>query len=175
MLTTIRNYVKNNLTTLIAVTTVVLAVVATLASFKAAGYGNKMVLLQNLASDQWNYYQAKGIKETQFQTQLDTLTLLNEQAPSPALQKKIAEYSQTVKRYAQEKKEISEVAQSHELERDKAQTFNSLFGQALIFLQVGILLTSLSSINKVAAYWYLGVSFGLVGIAAFIRSLVLSF
>ena len=67
---------KDHLTTVIAVTTLLLAACATIASFKAAGYGNRMVLAQNRASDQWAYYQAKSIKETQYQVQRDSMAAL---------------------------------------------------------------------------------------------------
>ena len=67
---------KDRIPTLIAITTLILAVCATLASFKAGGYSTKMVLAQSQASDQWAFYQAKSIKETAYQTQRDTMELL---------------------------------------------------------------------------------------------------
>lgn len=47
---------------LLALTTVILDVCATLATFKGGGHSTRMVLSQSQASDQWAYYQAKGIK-----------------------------------------------------------------------------------------------------------------
>ena len=47
---------------LLALTTVILAVCATLATFKGGGFSTRSVLRQNQASDQWAYYQAKSIK-----------------------------------------------------------------------------------------------------------------
>ena len=55
-----------------------------------------------------------------------------------------------------------------EKDRDNAQHFNGKFGQALIFLQIGILLSSLASINKVYVYWYMGLFAGGLGIAMFL-------
>lgn len=159
---------KDRLPTFIAITTLVLAVCATLATFKAAGYGNRMVLAQSQASDQWAYYQAKSIKETAYQTQRDAMQLLAEQFPSDKTTKRLAEYDQEIARYKQEKKEIQDEAKRLEAVRDKAQQFNSLFGQALIFLQIGILLSSLSAINKVPYYWYLGSACGSAGVAYFL-------
>jgi len=40
----------------------ILAVCATLSTFKGAGYSTRSVLSQTLASDQWAYYQSKSIK-----------------------------------------------------------------------------------------------------------------
>lgn len=169
----VRKSWKDNIGTLIAVTTLLLAVCATLAAFKAAGYGNKMVLAQNQASDQWAYYQAKSIKETAYQTQQDMMELAMQQADKPEIYKeKIAQYDKEIARYKQEREDITAEAKRLEKQRDAAQQYNARFGQALIFLQIGILLSSLASINKVYVYWYIGVIAGGVGVAMFLQTLI---
>lgn len=163
---------KENINTFIAVTTLILAVCATLTAFKAAGYGNKMVLAQSQASDQWAYYQAKSIKETTIQTQRDMMELAMEQTgKSEVYREKISQYDKEVARYKQEKNEITAEAKRLESVRDTSQGYNSKFGQALIFLQIGILLSSLSSINKIAFYWYIGLVTGGAGVAMFIHTM----
>ena len=146
---------KERIPTLIAVTTLLLAVCATLTSFKAAGYGNRMVLAQSQASDQWAYYQAKSIKETQYQIQRDTMAaIVTPEMRTEAVNKQLAAFENEISRYKQEKSDIAKEAQKLEAERDSARKYNTVFGQALMFLQVGILLSSLASINKVNGYWY---------------------
>lgn len=172
----IRSFLAAKLSTIIAVTTVILAVCATLAAFKAAGYGNKMVLAQSQASDQWAYYQAKSIKETAYQVQRDGINFI---VPPPGQEQartaKLAEYDKEIARYKAEKKEIMDEAQRLEKERDIAREFNSCFGQSMIFLQIGILLSSLAAINKVAYYWYMAVISGGTGVAMFVHTLLLTF
>ncbi|MCG6537170.1 MAG: DUF4337 domain-containing protein, partial [Syntrophales bacterium LBB04] len=46
----------------VAMSTVILAVAATLSTFLGNKFSTKAVLSQTQASDQWAYYQAKGIK-----------------------------------------------------------------------------------------------------------------
>jgi Domain of unknown function (DUF4337) len=46
----------------LALTTVILAVCATLSTFKGGGFSTRSVLSQTQASDQWAFYQAKSIK-----------------------------------------------------------------------------------------------------------------
>lgn len=165
----------DKLPTLIAITTLVLAVCATLASFKAAGYGNKMVLAQSQASDQWAYYQAKSIKETNYQVEKDLMEVLALQSGKPELfQEKIAAYEKEVARYKQEKNDIFQDAKKLESVRDVAQGFNSQFGQSLIFLQIGILLSSLASINKNYYYWLMGLTGGGIGVLLFLYTLAKS-
>lgn len=162
---------RDNIGTLIAITTLILAVCATLAAFKAAGYGNKMVLAQNQASDQWAYYQAKSIKETTYQVQRDAFALAAEQSGSRELVKsKMEQYDKEIARYKDEKEQITQEAKKLEQERDVARQLNGSFGQALIFLQIGILLSSLASINKIYAYWYMGLIAGAIGIFLFVGS-----
>lgn len=164
---------KENINTFIAITTLILAVCATLTAFKAAGYGNKMVLTQSQASDQWAYYQAKSIKETTIQAQLDMLQLTVTQTGNAELYKDmINKYEKDIVRYKQEKNDITVEAKRLENIRDAAQSYNSNFGQALIFLQIGILLSSLASINKVTYYWYMGLLAGGTGMIMFIYTMV---
>ena len=149
---------KDRIPTLIAITTLFLAVCATLASFKAGGYSTKMVLAQSQASDQWAYYQAKSIKETAYQTQRDMMSLI--QLTTPAIEKefreKTAEYDKEIARYKKEKAEIMADAKKLEQARDDYQVYGGNFGRALILLQIGILFSSLSSISKNHVYWYAG-------------------
>lgn len=163
------------LPTYIAVTTLVLAVCATLASFKAAGYGNKMVMAQSQASDQWAFYQAKSIKETNYQVEKDLMEILAKQSGQEELyQAKIAAFEKEVARYKQEKNDIQLEAKRLEALRDTARDFNGMFGQSLIFLQIGILLSSLASINKIHHYWYMGLAGGSVGILLFAYAIITS-
>jgi hypothetical protein len=167
---------RDRIPTLIAITTLILAVCATLASFKAAGFGNKMVLSQSQASDQWAYYQAKSIKETAYQTQRDTMDLARQSLATndAAYREKIAVYDKEIARYKKEKNEIMDEAKKLEAARDNYQVHNNRFGEALILLQIGILFSSLSTISKNHVYWYAGAASGLAGIAAFIRALLLA-
>ena len=159
---------KDYLMTIIAVTTLLLAACATIASLKAAGYGNRMVLAQNRASDQWAYYQAKSIKETQYQVQRDAMAaLMPPEVRTEAVAKQIVVFEEEIKRYKKEKNEITQEAQKLEAERDAASQYNTMFGQALMFLQVGILLSSLSAISKSYGYWSVGVAVGTIGVGLF--------
>lgn len=168
----VRKSWKENINTFIAITTLILAVCATLTAFKAAGYGNKMVLAQSQASDQWAYYQAKSIKETTIQAQRDMIELTMQQASRPELYtEKIDQYNKEIARYKQEKNDITIEAKRLEGIRDASQGYNNNFGQALIFLQIGILLSSLASINKATFYWYLGLAAGGAGVVMFIYTM----
>ena len=59
----------------LALTTVILAVCATLSTFKGGGYSTRSVLAQTQAANQWAYYQAKSIKGYLYEIQKEALEL----------------------------------------------------------------------------------------------------
>lgn len=164
---------RDKIPTFIAITTLLFAVCATSTSFKATVYGNKMVLAQNQAANQWAYYQAKSIKQTTFQVQRNDLVVAKLQNPHLAAHydKLIVEYDTEIARYKLEQRDIMNDAKKLENERDIAQRINALFGQGLIFLEIGILLSSLAAINKIYWLWYAGSCLGVVGVGIFFYTL----
>src|SRR5512140_2276081 len=59
----------------LALTTVILAVCATLSTFKGGSYSTRSVLSQTRAANQWAYYQAKSIKGYLYEIQKEELKL----------------------------------------------------------------------------------------------------
>ena len=155
-----------------ALATVILAVCATLSTFKGGSYSTQSVINQTLASDQWAFYQAKSTKqhlhELQVaQVQLQSMALPPDSSIAKAYAKKIEDYQVKIARYEQEKKEIEAKARQLESERDDAKRHNKPFGIAVIFLQVAILLNSIAGLMKVKKIWWSSIPVGLVGIGFF--------
>src|SRR5512140_258977 len=59
----------------LALTTVIFAVCATLSTFKGGGFSTRSVMSQSQASDQWAYFQAKGIKSYLYELQTEKLEM----------------------------------------------------------------------------------------------------
>src|SRR5208337_3054468 len=57
----------------LALATVVLAVCATLSTFKGGSYSTRSVLAQSQAANQWAYYQSKSLKGYLYEVQKETL------------------------------------------------------------------------------------------------------
>lgn len=152
--------------------TVILAVCATLSTFKGGGYSTQSVINQTLASDQWAFYQAKSTKQHLYELQLEQmrlqmLTLGSNGAAMAAYQKLVDKYTDNIKRYAQEKKEIEAKAQDIEKLRDEAKLHSKPFGLAVMFLQVAILLNSIAGLMKAQKVWWASVPVGIVGLVFF--------
>jgi hypothetical protein len=166
----------------LALTTVVLAVCATLATFKGGGYSTRQVLSQAKASDQWAFYQAKSVKSDLYALAKASAELeqrvLPAGAPKSVLDeyaKRTDEYGKRVARYDQEKAQIMAEAQALEKIRDDAQKHGGFFGIAVIFLQISILLSSIAALLKKKPVWVLGLAVGVAGIVYFLNGFLLFF
>ncbi|MBP1627791.1 MAG: hypothetical protein H6Q00_2266 [Holophagaceae bacterium] len=155
----------------LALSTIILAVCATLATFKGGGYSTRSVLRQSQASDRWAHYQAKSIKGNLYELQRDTLTLdLKTEARgrhSEELSLALAESAKRIAKYDGEKAQIFKEAQKLESERDDASRHSQAFGMAVIFLQIAILLSSVAALMKKKPVWLAGVLVGAVGLLCF--------
>jgi hypothetical protein len=164
----------------LALTTVVLAVCATLATFKGGGFSTRSVMSQTRASDQWSFYQAKSIKGYIYEMQKEKLELelKGMSAKSPQAEEyraKIDDYAKKVAKYEGEKAAIQKEAKTFEAVRDEAQRHGQAFGIAVIFLQIAILLSSIAALLKKKPVWLLGLAVGIVGIVSFVNGFLLFF
>lgn len=164
----------------LALTTVILAVCATLATFKGGSYSTRSVMSQALAANQWAYYQAKSLKGYLYEIQKEALELdvqLKENGETPAKtdahKAKIDSYAKRIAKYESEKAEITKEAKKYEAVRDDAQTHAQAFGVAVIFLQIAILLSSVAALLRKKAVWYLGLAIGAAGVVYFANGFLL--
>lgn len=156
----------------LALSTVILAVCATLSTFKGGGYSTRAVMTQSQASDQWAYYQAKSVKQNLYEVEVERLKLqIRAEHPSgeakAALEDSLQTFSAKIKKYEQEKADISSKAKALEAQRDAAQLQGKPFGLAVIFLQIAILLSSIASLLKRQYIWWGGVIIGFGGLILF--------
>ena len=162
---------------LMPATTVVFAVCATLCTFKGGGFSNKSVLAQAKASDQWAYYQAKGIKLVICEQQKENLELnLHGQKDAEYiadLEKRINAYEGKIKKYTFEKDTITAQANALQDQQAEAKKHADTCGMGVIFLQISILFSSIAALVKKSPLWYLSLAVGVVGIIEFINGLFL--
>jgi len=164
----------------LALSTVILAGCATLSTFKGGSFSTRSVMAQSQASSQWAYYQAKSIKSYQHELQKENLELelkTIDPGASKSLakeyQRKIAEYIDTIKRYDSEMADIEKDAKRLEALRNDAQKHSQIFGMAIVFLQIAILLSSIAALTKRKPVWYVGLASGLAGLVYFFNGFFL--
>lgn len=166
----------------LALTTVVLAVCATLSTFKGGGFSTRSVISQAKASDQWAYYQSKSIKGNLYDLEAERLRFELDNLPdnaAPSLrqhyQAQLARVADKVQRYAGERKLIEQQARKLEAERDAAQRQGQPFGMAVIFLQVAILISSIAGLLKRKQIWLAALPVAVLGLVYFADGFFLFF
>jgi hypothetical protein len=146
---------------LLALSTAIMAVMAALTTLYMGKYSSRAIMSQGQESDQWAYYQAKSIKQHTFEISKKALDLQyrSQGALSPKVvedyQKTLAKYGEDINRYNGEKKEIMDKAESIAKAKIKAQNMGGNFAYALIFLQIALMLASISSLTKRKYLWYI--------------------
>ncbi|MCG6552728.1 MAG: DUF4337 domain-containing protein [Candidatus Magnetominusculus sp. LBB02] len=164
----------------LAMTTVIFAVLATLSTFKGGGFSTKALLSQSQASDQWAFYQAKSIKgyikelqKDRYETELKYAVGNLSADAQKHYSEQAASIAEKIKKYEAEKSEIMAEAKRLELLRDDAQKHSKAFGMAVIFLQIAILLGSISALMKKKPVWFISMALGAAGVVNFINGFVL--
>lgn len=157
----------------IALTTAVLAAFAAVASLKAGATVNEALVLkteatryQAEASDQWAYYQAKGIKAA-VQEAAQTAWLAADK-PAPAA------FEETAQRYTHEQQDIEHEARQKERERDeKSKEADALlahhhgFANSVALFQIAIALGAVAALTHGRAVWVASMLLGAAAIALF--------
>jgi len=171
---------KESWGTLVAFTTAVMAVLAAITTLYVGKFSSRTILLQAQESDQWNYYQAKSIKSHNFKLQkelleLELLTQKNNITKEAAagFEKAIAGHEDNLKRYDKEKNEIKAKAEDMARSKETAQKRVGVFGFALIFLQIGIMLSSISVISKKRSLWFIGLGMAIIAVFYFLNGFYL--
>lgn len=131
---------------------------------------------QSKASDSWAYFQAKAIKEDLYKMQSEKLEMeisSKDQITADVYNNKLKEYKLKIEKYEKEKGEAKIIAEKFENDRDIAQLHAKDFGMAVIFLQVTILLSTISGLMKKKNIWYFSLGCGLVGLIFFANGFLL--
>jgi hypothetical protein len=154
----------------IALTTALLAALAAVAALYAGATVNEALVLkteatrlQAEASDQWAYYQAKGIKAAVAEASATSWLALGKPAPP--------QYAANQKRYTEEQKEIAKAAHEKEHERDakSAEADHLLhrhhrFADTVTLFQVSIALGAVAALTRSRLAWLASLAFGVSGI-----------
>ncbi len=159
----------------LSLSTAIIAVFAAIASLQSGANSNDAILEKNEAvlsqskeSDQWSYYQAKGMKAAVAIAEADLLGTSN-----PELMNKRRAEAQ---RYKSEQDEIEKVA--HELEKKveennvRAERFlerHHRFALSVTLFQVAIALSAIAALTRRKVLWWVGLGAGAFGLAMFVR------
>jgi glutamine synthetase type III len=147
----------------VSLTMAVLAVLVAVVSLLGHRAHTEEVVLQAKSSDQWAYYQAKNIREHEDElfSDLAAVVTSNDAAGMAKFREKA---QQEAERYKHEKEEIQE--QARELEREVAteRSRADRYDLAEVFLEIGLVVTSITLLSGRRIFWHLGIVLSVVGV-----------
>ena len=140
----------------VAISTAFMAVFAAISGLIAGHYSNEALIEQIQASDQWSYYQAKGIK-----------------AEIKALQVKIGLVDATaILKYKTEQEAIKKEAEKLQNESKFYLIKHVKLAQSVTLFQIAIAISAISMLTKKKSLWLASLVISLTGLVFFIGGFI---
>ena len=146
----------------VALSSALLAGFAAVCSLMAGHHANEAMIAQIESTDQWGYYQSKGIKETALTSKAEILDALGKPV-SAADKEKVVQYQQDKELIAKKADELEKEAQTH------LRTHEVLASGVTMF-QIAIAVGAISVLIRSRPFWLISLGLGVVGIAFLIQS-----
>jgi hypothetical protein len=143
----------------------VLAVLVAIVTVLGHRTHTEAVLNQAKASDQWNLYQAKKIRQNY--TILTDQLLGSAQVRDPATANKdLADNKSHLAKWDQDLAGSEKTARDFEERVENAEHRADRFDLGEALLEIGLVITSITLLTRQRNYWFLGMAFGAAGIIA---------
>jgi hypothetical protein len=162
----------------LSLSTAMIAVFAAVASLESGANSNEAILekseamlSQSQASDQWAYYQAKGLKATLSEGEA---AIIGDGKPEL-----VAKLTGDARRYHGEAEEIQKHARELEAKVvesnarcDELMHHHHRFAIAVTLLQIAIALSAIGALTRRKPLWFLSMAVSVGGLAMFVRGFV---
>jgi len=146
----------------VALITAILAAITAVVSMRAGSTVNEALVLESeatqlqaRASDQWAYYQAKGIKANILASKMDLQRALAKET-DPGDEKKVRQYSA-------EQEEIKNEAQKAQQKSAAHIRSHNILARGVTFFQISIAIGAISVLTKRKWFWFVGLFGALIG------------
>lgn len=149
----------------VSLTMAVLAVLVATASLLGHRASTEEVVLQNKVTDQWAYYQAKNIRRHSDE-QFAELTAIISSKDADAAAKLGEKYKAEAERHRDEQKELDAKARELEHDAELAHHKADRFDLGEVFLEIALVITSITLLSGRRWFWYFGLLMGATGIVA---------
>lgn len=147
----------------VALSTALIAVLAAITGLLAGEHADEAMLSQIRSSDQWAFYQAKGIKSETL-NQSNKLLIALGKTPIVGDQAKIEENKK-------EQVEIKQKAEEYQLESTTHSEKHAVFARGITLFQISIAIGAISIIVKRRNLWLVSIGFACIGIFFLVQGL----
>jgi Domain of unknown function (DUF4337) len=149
----------------VSLTMAILAVLVATVSLLGHRAHTEEILMQTRATDQWAYYQAKNMRRNNLEALDEVLTALeNTKAERAAEVQK--HFHQEIDKYRDQQKDIQNEARGLEAEVGRASRRADRFDLGEVFLEIALVVTSVTLLTDRRGYWYFGMVLAVVGVVA---------
>ena len=147
----------------VALSSALLAGFAAVTALLAGHHANEAMIDRIHASDQWGYYQAKGIKAAVLGTKIDLMTAMGKQVSEKETEK--------LSDYKKEQEEISKDAREKESASEKHLQHHVILARGVTLFQVAISIAAISVLTRRRRFWFVAMGFGVIGLGFLIQGL----
>ncbi|SRR5579885_1988688 len=147
----------------VSLTMAVLAVLVAVSSLLGHRAHTEEVVLQNKSSDEWAYYQAKNIRRHTDEIFADFASVMatSDQQKLAQLREK---YQSEADKYRDQQKDIDSEARKLEQETNHERGRADRFDLAEVFLEIALVVTSITLLSGKRLFWQTGMALGVVGL-----------
>jgi hypothetical protein len=147
----------------VALGSVIFAVLAAITALLSNHHANEAMIKQVKASDEWTYYQAKGIKAGLLASKMELLD---------ALGKPVSDTDKTkLGQYKTEQDEILASAKETEEESASHLRHHVVLSRGVTLFQIAIGVAAISALTRRKRFWFVSGAFALVGAGFLIQGL----
>jgi hypothetical protein len=147
----------------VTLTMAILAVLVATVSLLGHRSSTEEIILQNKVTDQWSYYQAKNIRRHNDDL-IAGLTGVVTAKDAEAADKFREKIRAEAERYSAEQKELEAKARELEQEFELTHRKTDRFDLGEVFVEIALVITSITLLSGRRIFWYAGLLFGSAGI-----------
>ena len=149
----------------VSLTMAILAVLVATVSLLGHRAHTEEILMQTRATDQWAYYQAKNMRRNNLEALDDVLTAL-ENTKAERTEQVQKRFHDEIDKYRDQQKDIQSEARALEAERERVGHKANRFDLGEVFLEIALVVSSITLLTDNRRYWYFGLVLATVGIVA---------
>ncbi|HYV75867.1 MAG TPA: DUF4337 domain-containing protein [Candidatus Binatia bacterium] len=146
----------------VSLTMAVAAVLVATVSLLGHRAHTEEILLQNEVTDKWAYYQAKNLRRNNLEALHDVLNAL--EAKNEKAEQVAKRFETDIERYHEDQKQIQNEARGLENELKHETSRADRFDLGEVFLEIALVVTSITLLTGRKLYWGLGIVFAAVGV-----------
>jgi hypothetical protein len=139
----------------VALSSALIAALAAISSLLAGHHSDEALIEQMKATDQWAYYQAKGIKANILASKMDLQRALSRES-DPSDEKKVSQYSSEQEQIKNQAEKAQEKSEAH----IKA---HNVLARGVTLFQIAIAIAAISVLTKRKWFWFVGLAGALIG------------